>query len=65
VFKYVRLPALAVGDAGYFEKVITIDVGSGLPVAEELCDRLGRTLTRVEYSDFGRPLVIDLPACLK
>lgn len=65
VLKYVRRPMLDSSDAGYSENAIYLDVASGLPIAEEVCDRLGRVLTRVEYTDFGRPITIDLPACLK
>jgi hypothetical protein len=62
--QFTRRPAMAMPAGSDFHSIVYVDTSTGRPTAEENFIN-GQRLMRTEYFDFGAPIAIEIPDCLK
>ncbi|HEU5078853.1 MAG TPA: hypothetical protein VFT72_06550 [Opitutaceae bacterium] len=62
--QFTRRPTMAMPAGSDFYSIVYVDTATGLPTAEENFIN-GQRLMRTDYMDFGAPITIDIPDCLK
>jgi len=65
VLVFVRGPGEPMIDGQTCTKTVFVDATRGLPMAEEVKDQAGQTISQTEYSDFGADVVVEIPGRLQ